>query len=94
MQTTKTGANLELPENLEARRVAIKNVFPVEILCPECFGIVFFYRASPVRGRELASSDAMTIEGLQPARTHPTIVCPNCKETVAANRLTWRGKSW
>lgn len=94
MMTTKTGANLELPDNLILRRKAIKEHFPVEILCPECFDIVFFYRSSPVRGRQLVPIDGLTIDGLPPVRTHPTVDCPNCHATVAANRLTWRGKSW
>lgn len=94
MMTTKTGVNLELPDNLILRRRVIKDHYPVEVLCPECFDIVFFYRQSPVRGRQLVPGDAMDIGGQRPNRIHPTLECPNCKAEVAASRLTWRGKSW
>lgn len=94
MQTTQTGADLELPENEDARRAKIKDVYPVEILCPECHGPVFFYRNLPVRGRQFDPGQAMTMEGVHPTRIRNTLTCPNCSAEVRTGDLRWRGKSW
>lgn len=94
MMTTKSGADMELPENPEARRAKIKDHFPVEVRCPECSDVAFFYRSLPVRGRQFDAIDAMYPDGGRPVHMHPETVCGSCHETVTSSRLHWRGKSW
>ena len=91
---TRSGADLELPEDEDARRVAIKNVYPVEIKHAQCGGVVFYYRTLPVRGREFTGVDAMQIDGGRPVRISGEIHCPECHDEVRVAELTWRGKSW
>ena len=94
MQTTMSGTDLELPENEEARRVAIKNIYNVEVRCPECSGIAFYHRGLPVRGRQIAATDCLYSSGQVPTRVDPIAHCESCHNEVPARQLSWRGKSW
>lgn len=93
MMTTKTAALKELPDDPDMRAVKIKDWFPVEVRHLECGGVAFYYRTTPVRGREFLPEEAVYLSGATPTDLHPNVTCGSCGESVPAGELYWRGKT-